>query len=114
MIREKEGQYYEILKEELIPALGCTEPVAIAYAAAIAKAELGQFPLYLEVRCSRNIIKNARGVIVPQTKSLRGVRAAAILGALAGDAAGRLLVMNDVQSACGFYFHRDTGISNRL
>ena len=89
-------QYVEILREELMPALGCTEPIAIAYAAAVARMELGEFPDRMEVACSGNIIKNAKGVIVPQTENMRGIRTAAILGALGGDPRLKLEVLTRV------------------
>ena len=74
-----------ILKEELVPALGCTEPIAVAYAAARARQALGCMPEKMTAECSGNIIKNVKGVIVPTTGDLRGTRAAAILGAVGGD-----------------------------
>ncbi len=89
--------YLAILKEELVPALGCTEPIAIAYASAKAKELLGDFPDTITVAASGNIIKNVKGVIVPQTGNLRGIEASAILGALAGTAAKKLEVLTNVQ-----------------
>jgi L-cysteine desulfidase len=76
--------YIEILKSELIPALGCTEPGAIAYASAKAAEVLGVFPEHIEIKCSGNIIKNVKGVVVPNSGGLRGIEAAAVLGAIAG------------------------------
>ena len=61
MNQELYQKYVEILKSELVPALGCTEPIALAYAAAVARKELGQFPEKVEVLCSGNIIKNVKG-----------------------------------------------------
>lgn len=78
-------KYLNILQEELVPALGCTEPIAIAYAAAHAVELLGAFPERLVVACSGNIIKNAKSVIVPTTGNLKGIEASAILGAVGGD-----------------------------
>lgn len=89
-------QYVNILKEELIPALGCTEPIAIAYAAAKARAVLGMMPEQIVVKCSGNIIKNVKGVIVPTTGNLRGIEAAAILGAVGGDPSKKLEVLTSV------------------
>lgn len=63
--KKKYQAYISILKEELVPALGCTEPIAIAYAAAKAREVLGSFPSKVVVKCSGNIIKNAKSVIVP-------------------------------------------------
>ena len=85
--------YVSILKEELIPALGCTEPISIAYAAAKAREVLGVLPDRIIVECSGNIIKNVKGVIVPTTKNLRGIKAAAIIGAVGGDASKELEVL---------------------
>lgn len=73
-----------ILKEELLPAMGCTEPIAIAYAAALAKNALGQLPERLEITVSGNILKNVKSVIVPCTGGLKGVIAAAAAGVVAG------------------------------
>ena len=77
--------YVEILKEELIPAGGCTEPIAIAYAAATARKALGAMPERMEVHASGNLIKNAMGVYIPNGGKLRGVNAAAVLGVVGGD-----------------------------
>ena len=75
-------QILGILEEELIPAMGCTEPVAIAYAAAQARRLLGTRPERLLVEVSGNIIKNVKSVVVPHTGGLRGIRAAALAGAV--------------------------------
>ncbi len=76
--------FLNILKEELLPAMGCTEPIAIAYAAALAKNALGQLPERLEITVSGNILKNVKSVIVPCTGGLKGVIAAAAAGVIAG------------------------------
>ena len=78
--------YVQILKEELVPALGCTEPIALAYAAAKAREVLGCFPEQMDVFCSGNIIKNVKSVTVPNSGGLHGIEAAAVLGAVGGDA----------------------------
>jgi len=96
---ETTQQYVQILKEELILALGCTEPIAIAYAAATAREVLGAFPEEITVQCSGNIIKNVKGVVVPMTKNMRGIKTAAILGALGGDAGRKLEVLTTVTPA---------------
>lgn len=83
---EQEQEYIEILKKELVPALGCTEPIAIAYAAAKARQVLGRFPERIELRCSGNIIKNVKGVMVPNSGGLRGVDVATVLGVVGGEA----------------------------
>lgn len=88
--------YVNILKEELIPALGCTEPIAIAYASAKAREVLGVMPERIVAECSGNIIKNVKGVIVPTTKDLRGIKSAAVLGAVGGDASKELEVLTSI------------------
>ena len=90
------GQYIDILHEELKPAMGCTEPIAIAYAAARARAVLGCLPDRLLVEVSGNIIKNVKSVVVPHTGGLRGIPAAAAAGAVAGDAEAELEVLSRV------------------
>ena len=70
--------YKKILESELLPALGCTEPGAIAYAAAQAGILLGEMPDSLELWCSGNIVKNVKGVIVPNSGGMRGIEAAAV------------------------------------
>ena len=90
------SEYIQILKEELLPAMGCTEPIAIAYAAAKAAEVLGTRPERLLVEVSGNIIKNVKSVVVPHTGGLRGIPAAAAAGAAAGDAGAELEVISDV------------------
>ena len=82
---EKYSAYIQILKEELIPAMGCTEPIALAYAAAVAKKVLGQMPERVAIGASGSIIKNVKSVIVPNTDHLKGIPAAAAAGIVAGD-----------------------------
>ena len=81
---EKYSAYIQILKEELIPAMGCTEPIALAYAAAVAKKVLGQMPERVAIGASGSIIKNVKSVIVPNTDHLKGIPAAAAAGIVAG------------------------------
>ena len=76
--------YVEVLKEELLPAMGCTEPIAIAYAAAAARRILNELPCEVCVTASGNIIKNVKSVFVPNTGGLRGIPAAAAAGIIAG------------------------------
>ena len=90
------GLYEAILKEELLTALGCTEPIAIAFAAAKAREVLGAIPEEMTVECSGNLIKNARAVVVPMTVDLRGIEAAAVLGAVGGDPSKELEVLTSV------------------
>ena len=88
--------YVQILKDELVPAMGCTEPIAIAYAGAVARKTLGALPERVEVAVSRNIIKNVKSVVVPHTGGLRGIEAAAAAGIVAGDADKELEVISQV------------------
>ena len=90
------SQYVQILKEELRPAMGCTEPIAIAYAAAKARSVLGGMPDRLLIEVSGNIIKNVKSVVVPHTGGLRGIPAAAAAGVVAGDAEAELEVLSKV------------------
>ena len=89
-------QYCSVLEEELIPAMGCTEPIAIAYAAAKARAVLGARPERIVIQVSGNIIKNVKSVIVPHTGGLRGIAAAATAGIIAGNEDKELEVISDV------------------
>lgn len=86
--------YIQILKEELVPAMGCTEPIAIAYGAAIARETLGELPNRVVVGASGSIIKNVKSVIVPHTDHQRGIPAAAAVGIIAGDASRGLEVIS--------------------
>lgn len=88
--------YIHILKEELIPAMGCTEPIAIAYASAKAREVLGCLPDRVKIEASGSIIKNVKSVIVPNTKHLKGIPAAATAGIVAGDASKQLEVIASV------------------
>ena len=72
--------YVSILREELVPAMGCTEPIAIAYAASILRHALGADPATLRVELSGNIIKNVKSVIVPATDGMHGIEAAVAAG----------------------------------
>lgn len=72
--------YLNILRQELVPALGCTEPIAIAYTAAKARQILGEFPDSVEMELSGNIIKNVKGVTVPNSGGMKGMEVAAVLG----------------------------------
>ncbi|MEW4412773.1 L-serine ammonia-lyase, iron-sulfur-dependent, subunit alpha [Clostridium sp. AN503] len=91
-----ETQFIKILEAELVKALGCTEPIAIAYAGAVARDCLGSVPEEMTVSCSGNIIKNAKAVVVPMTRGLKGIEAAAIAGAVGGDARKGLEVLTGV------------------
>ncbi len=89
----------DLLNGELVCALGCTEPIAVAYAAALARLVLGCEPEALSVGCSGNIIKNVKSVTVPNSGGLRGVEAAAVLGVVGGDASAALEVLEGVADA---------------
>ena len=88
--------YVEILERELIRAMGCTEPIAIAYCAAKARSVLGELPEKVEISASGNIIKNVKSVVVPNTEGRRGIEVAASVGVLGGDAEAGLLVIADI------------------
>ena len=88
--------YVQTLKEELIPAMGCTEPIAIAYAAAKAREVLGCEPDLVKIGVSNNIIKNVKSVVVPNTDGMKGIEAAAVAGILGGNAAKELEVISEV------------------
>lgn len=88
--------YINILEEELVPAMGCTEPICLAYAAAKAREVLGMMPERVEVLASGNIIKNVKSVIVPNTNGMKGIQAAAAVGIVAGDASKALEVIANV------------------
>ena len=88
--------YVQILKGELVPAMGCTEPIALAYCAAKAREVLGCLPERCVVEASGNIVKNVKSVIVPNTGGLKGIEAAAAAGIVAGDAGKILEVISGV------------------
>ncbi|MBQ7183228.1 MAG: serine dehydratase subunit alpha family protein [Clostridia bacterium] len=88
--------YVSLLRRELVPAMGCTEPIAVAYAAAKARSLLGSIPDRVEILCSGSIIKNVKSVVVPNTGGLRGLEAAAAAGIAAGDPEKELEVISGV------------------
>ena len=94
----KYSQYLQILREELLPAMGCTEPIAMAYAAARARQTLGKMPDKIDIVISGNIIKNVKSVVVPNTGGLKGIAAAVAAGAVVGDADRQLEVLSYVKS----------------
>ncbi|MBQ2072926.1 MAG: serine dehydratase subunit alpha family protein, partial [Oscillospiraceae bacterium] len=87
--------YLDILREELIPAMGCTEPIAVAYAAAIARDTLGCMPDSTELIVSGNIVKNVKSVVVPNTGGRKGLRTAVAAGLCFGKAEKELEVIAD-------------------
>ncbi len=91
--------YLNIMREELVPAMGCTEPIAVAYAAALARETLGCMPERVLVRASANIIKNVKSVVVPNTNGRKGIPAAAAAGIVAGDASRKLQVLSGIDES---------------
>ena len=88
--------YIKILEEELVPAMGCTEPIALAYGAAKAREVLGCIPEKVYIGVSGSIIKNVKSVIVPNTNHLKGIPAAAAAGIIAGKPERELEVISEV------------------
>ena len=88
--------YVEILRRELVPAMGCTEPIAVAFCAARAREELGKMPTSVRIQASGNIIKNVKSVIVPHSGGMRGLEAAAAVGILYGESSRCLEVISSV------------------
>lgn len=93
----KYQNYVRILNEELIPAMGCTEPIAIAYCGALVREHLGNIPSKVVIKVSGNIIKNVKSVTVPNTLGLCGIDTACAVGILGGDASKLLEVIADVK-----------------
>ena len=91
LCKKVEKDFLDILEEELIPAMGCTEPIALAFAAAKAKEILGEVPEKIIAKCSGNMIKNVRCVNIPNSGGMTGIEAACVLGALCGDVSRDLL-----------------------
>ena len=97
--QEKTGIYYSylrILNDELIPAMGCTEPISLAYAAAKARCILGALPDKIDVIVSGNIVKNVKSVVVPNTNGLKGIKAAVAAGIISGREDKILEVLEDL------------------
>lgn len=92
-MKNKYSVYEEALAEELIPAMGCTEPIAIAYCAAVCREQLGCFPEQVEIWVSRNIIKNVKSVVVPNTDKMKGIEVACVAGLVAGHSERQLEVL---------------------
>jgi len=92
----KYSAYINILREELVPAMGCTEPIALAYGAAKAREVLGAMPDKVVIGASGSIIKNVKSVIVPNTDHMKGIPAAAVAGIVGGDASKELEVIAHV------------------
>ncbi len=96
MDKQTMRSYSAILAEELILATGCTEPIAIAYAAAVLRQTLGAEPETIKAEVSGNILKNVKSVVVPNTGGMKGIRAAVAAGVIAGNADAALQVISDV------------------
>ncbi len=96
LTREKQEFYIELLKSELIPAMGCTEPIAIAYASAVAYETLGEMPDVADISVSGSIIKNAKSVVVPGTGGMRGIDASLVAGLVVGNSKRRLELLSTV------------------
>lgn len=96
LTQETIDAYCTLLHRELIPATGCTEPIAIAYAAALLRKTLGVLPERMQVCVSGNILKNAKSVVVPGTGGRKGIAAAAAAGAVAGDSEKLLEVIDGI------------------
>lgn len=97
MQKEIYTDYTKILKEELIPAMGCTEPIALAYAASLCKKNLGELPEKCSVKVSGNLVKNVKSVIVPNTGGLKGIEAAVAAGIIADAPGARLEVLSKIR-----------------
>lgn len=92
-------KYTAILSEELVPALGCTEPIALAYASAECRRTLGCFPDEVDAECSGNIIKNVKSVVIPNSGGLKGIEAAVAAGMIGGDSSRGLEVLSSVKES---------------
>lgn len=93
---DQHTMFISLLRRELVPALGCTEPSAIAYTAALARQLLGTMPQRIEVWCSGNVVKNVKSVTVPNSNGMHGIEAAAVLGVVGGDPALGLEVLRPI------------------
>ncbi len=96
LTKEKTAAYTNILKEELIPAMGCTEPIAIAYAASIISHALGAYPNEIKIGLSGNIIKNVKSVIVPKTGGMHGINSAVCAGIISASPHKKLEVLSEI------------------
>ncbi len=99
MDKALQEEFISIIREELVPAMGCTEPIALAYAAARGREVLGCEPEKIIAKCSGNMIKNVRCVTIPNSGGLTGIETACILGALAGDASAGMEVLEKISDA---------------
>ena len=90
-------KYIQLLNQEMVKALGCTEPIAVALAGAKAREVLGKMPKKIIIKCSQNIVKNVKGVVVPTTNGLKGIDTACLIGCIAGKSELLLEVLRDVK-----------------
>lgn len=111
-MQDQYAVYVEALKAELIPAMGCTEPIAIAYASAVCREQLGGFPENIDIYVSRNIIKNVKSVVVPNTNKMRGIEVACVAGFVAGHSERQLQVLAyiDEEEKAAIKQYTDAGI----
>lgn len=93
----EQQDFLAILKEELIPAMGCTEPIAVAYASALAREALGEMPIRASIAVSGNILKNVKSVVVPNTGGMKGIASASSAGIVVGRADKKLEVLSEVK-----------------
>ena len=105
-------QYLQILREELRPAMGCTEPIALALAGAKARKVLGKLPEKIQLFVSGNIIKNVKSVVVPKTGGLHGLAAAVCAGIVAGDP-DRELQASRIGNHYAFYIFNDVAADRK-
>lgn len=96
MDNKEKQNFLAILEEELLPAMGCTEPIAVAYAAALARDALSGVPVRAEITVSGNILKNVKSVVVPNTGGMKGIASAVAAGIAAGDAEKKLEVLSSI------------------
>ena len=96
--------FLDILREELVPAMGCTEPIAVAYAAALARDTLGRMPDRTDLIVSGNIVKNVKSVVVPNTGGRKGLRTAVAAGLCFGKAEKELEVIADATEEAGAFY----------
>lgn len=92
----REDRYIQVLEEELVPAMGCTEPIAVAYGAAVATSVLGEEPESVEISVSGSILKNAKSVVVPNTGGMKGIEASVAAGILSSDPSKELRILEDL------------------
>lgn len=97
-MENKYAIYEEVLAAELIPAMGCTEPIAIAYCAAVCREQLGAFPEKVDIWVSRNIIKNVKSVVVPNTDKMKGIEVACAAGLVAAHSERQLEVLAHINA----------------